>query len=291
MREWIYSANALVPDGESLPTDVGRYAAIVAYDGHQFCGFQRQKHSPSIQQELEQALSFVANSPIVLAAAGRTDSGVHSTHQVIHFDTVAQRSCQNWLHGVNSRLPPTVSLAWVGRLDGTFHARFSAISRTYRYVISRAQFRPAILSNAITWAKHPLDTQAMSKACAYLLGEQDFSAFRGANCQSNSPFRCVTHAQIYESDDLVVFEIKANAFVLHMVRNIVGVLLEIGFGRKSHRWVEDLLIGKNRCKSAATAPARGLYLVGVEYPKRFCLPVHRPGPLFLTRLRHVSIDF
>ena len=288
--EWVYSTNALVPDGGSLPHGINRFAAIVAYDGHQYCGFQRQKHSPTVQQELECALSYVANKPTVLAAAGRTDSGVHSTHQVIHFDTPACRSSSNWLHGVNSRLPQAISLAWAGSVGAGFHARFSAVSRTYRYVIARAENRPAILANAVTWIKYPLDTQAMASACQYLFGERDFSAFRGANCQSNSPFRQVTQARVYESGDLIVFEISANAFVLHMVRNIVGALLEIGFRRRPPHWVEELLIDKDRRKSAATAPARGLSLVAVDYPDGHGLPNLRRGPFFVNELVATPVD-
>jgi len=260
---------------------VSRYAAIVNYDGARFCGFQKQKHSPSVQEALESALSYVANETVVVSCAGRTDTGVHASHQVIHFDSVAQRDGRNWVMGANAKLPDSVALVWADSVGEDFHARFSAAARTYRYVIASQQTRPATLAGGLTWVKYSLDVPAMNNACQHLLGEQDFTAFRGAGCQSLSPFRNVERARVYESGQLIVFEVTANAFVLHMVRNIVGSLLEVGLQRQKPGWIQQLLAWGDRCKSAATAPAFGLYLVGVRYPGEHKIPNLPSGPIFL----------
>ena len=281
MADWIYTAGCKMPEGQQLPQGVQRYAAILQYQGTAYCGFQRQKHSPSVQQELEQAFSYVADSPVTVGCAGRTDTAVHATHQVVHFDSNAERTGYNWVQGANSQLPDSIALIWADRLSEDFHARFSAQSRTYRYIIDNSPTRPAILAQGLTWIKLPLDTTAMQQACQYLLGEQDFSAFRASGCQSNAPFRNVMSADIYASGSLVVFEIKANAFLLHMVRNIMGALLEVGLGRQQPVWIQQLLADADRCKSAATAAASGLYLVDVEYPEHFGLPQLPKGPVFL----------
>lgn len=279
--DWVYSPNCKIPEGHSLPAGVKRYAAVVSYDGSAFCGFQKQKHSPSVQQELERALSSVADEELLVSCAGRTDTAVHASHQVIHFDSSAERTGRNWLKGANSRLPDSISILWAGQVPESFHARFSATSRTYRYVMHASSARPAILSQGVTWVRYPLNTDLMRQACQYLLGEQDFSAFRGAGCQSNSPYRNITSANIFTVGQLVVFEVSANAFVLHMVRNMVGSLMEVGFARQEPQWIAELIAGKDRCKSAATASPNGLYLVDVDYPDSFGVPVLPRGPLFL----------
>ena len=280
--DWVYSLNSKIPRGKSLPEGVKRYAAVVSYDGSAFCGFQKQKHSPSVQQELERALSSVANSEIVVSCAGRTDTAVHASYQVVHFDTPALRTGRNWVKGSNSQLPDSVALLWADEVAESFHARFSATSRTYRYVIHAAPARPAILSQAVTWVRNPLNTAAMQQACQYLLGEQDFSAFRGAGCQSLSPNRNITSAKIIQAGELIVFEVTANAFVLHMVRNIIGSLMEVGFGRRDPSWIGQLIKGRDRTKSAATASPKGLYLVNVAYPTDSAIPLMPKGPLFLN---------
>lgn len=279
--DWAYSPNCRIPEGHSLPSGINRYAAVVSYDGSTFCGFQKQKHSPSVQQELERALSSVANTELIISCAGRTDTGVHASHQVIHFDTTAERDGRNWILGANSRLPDSISLVWAGQVSDQFHARFSATARTYRYVIWANGSRPAILSKGVSWVRHPVDTEAMQQACQYLLGEQDFSAFRGAGCQSRSPWRNITSAKVVRQGQLVVFEVTANAFVLHMVRNMVGSLLEVGYGRKQPQWIEELIAAKDRRKSASTAAPYGLYLVDVDYPGEFGIPQVERGPMFL----------
>ena len=277
-----------MPEGQDLPSGVSRFAAIVQYQGADFCGFQRQKHSPSVQQELEQALSYVADCPVKIHCAGRTDTAVHASHQVIHFDTSAERSGYSWVQGANSQLPDSISLIWADKISQDFHARFSAGARTYRYVIDNSPTRPAIMAAAVTWIKKPLDISLMQQSCEYLLGEQDFSAFRGSGCQSNSPWRNVHKANVYRRGNLVIFEITANAFLLHMVRNIVGSLLEVGTARQKPLWIQQLLIQGDRCKSAATAAPDGLYLVAVDYPARFGLPALAKGPVFLPAILDIT---
>jgi tRNA pseudouridine38-40 synthase len=278
----------MMPEGQDLPSGASRFAAIVQYQGADFCGFQRQKHSPSVQQELEQALSYVADCPVKLHCAGRTDTAVHASHQVIHFDTSAERSGYSWVQGANSQLPDSISLIWADKISQDFHARFSAGARTYRYVIDNSPTRPAIMAAAVTWVKTPLDISLMQQSCEYLLGEQDFSAFRGSGCQSNSPCRNVHKANVYRRGNLVIFEITANAFLLHMVRNIVGSLLEVGTARQKPLWIQQLLIQGDRCKSAATAAPDGLYLVAVDYPARFGLPALAKGPVFLPAILDIT---
>ena len=216
-----------------------------------------------------------------LGCAGRTDTGVHASAQVIHFDSGAERSGYNWVQGCNGKLPDSIALGWAGEVSPHFHSRFSATARTYRYVIHNGPARPAILAAGLTWVRHSLDLTAMQRAAQFLPGERDFSSFRGAGCQSNSPFRNVMHARIARVGQLVVFEIKANAFVLHMVRNIVGALLEVGAGRRAPEWIAELLELCDRTQSAATAPPYGLYLVDVDYPQQFSIPLGQPGPQFL----------
>ena len=279
--DWVYSLNGKIPPGQSLPAGVKRYAAVVSYDGSAFCGFQKQKHSPSVQQELERALSSVANSEVAVSCAGRTDTAVHASYQVVHFDTPALRTGRNWVKGANSQLPDSIALLWADEVAESFHARFSATSRTYRYIIHAAEARPAILAQGVTWVRYPLNPTAMQEACHYLLGEQDFSAFRGAGCQSLSPNRNITSATVIQAGQLLVFEVTANAFVLHMVRNIVGSLMEVGFGRRNPSWIGELIKGRDRTKSAATASPKGLYLVDVGYPDECAIAPMPRGPAFL----------
>jgi tRNA pseudouridine38-40 synthase len=258
-----------------------RWAALVSYNGAHYCGFQRQKHSPSVQQNIEQALSSVANQPVLTTCAGRTDSGVHATGQVVHWDSAAPRTARNWLAGANRMLADDIALGWVVAVDERFHARFSAYSRTYRYCLLAAPTRPAVLAEGITWVRGELDITAMRAALPALLGEQDFSAVRGAGCQSHSPYREVQAATLSEHGQLLVLEITANAFLLHMVRNIVGALLWIGSGKQPPGWLAELLAGRDRRASAPTASGRGLYLVEVGYPVELGLPAVVRGPAWL----------
>lgn len=255
-----------MPEGQCLPEGVKRIVAAVEYDGSSFCGWQRQSHSPSVQTEVEAALSTVANQAVTVACAGRTDTGVHGTNQIIHFDTKADRASRNWLLGANANLPFGIRLHWVEEKNAEFHARFSATSRTYRYLITNQPQRSALFHHWLTWEKSELNEVLMNQAVQQLLGEHDFSSFRAAGCQSNSPNRNVHSAKVWRQAGLVIFEITANAFLYHMVRNIVGTLVAVGIGRWQPEYVQELLLAKNRCIAAQTAPAHGLYFTDALYP-------------------------
>lgn len=258
-----------------------RVALGIEYDGTGFYGWQRQREVNSIQQELETALSKVANEPIELFCAGRTDAGVHATGQVVHFDTSAVRDEKAWVMGCNTQLPAAIAVRWARAVSDDFHARFSAVARRYRYIIYNSRFRPAILNSGLSHYHQPLDVSLMRQAASCLLGEQDFSSFRAVQCQSKTPFRNVHHLHIYRIKDYVVLDIKANAFLHHMVRNITGSLLEVGMKRQQPQWIAELLAAKDRTLAAATAKAGGLYLVDVDYPQSFAIPKTAIGPLFL----------
>jgi len=280
---WRYQTNCLIPPDQKLPEGVVRIAAVVEYDGSAFCGWQRQSHSPSVQTEVEKALTTVANEPVVVACAGRTDTGVSGTNQFIHFDTAAARSSDNWLRGANTNLPDSIRLHWVQKMPAQFHVRFSALSRTYRYIICNDKYRPALFCKGLTWERRPLNTENMHDAAQYLLGEQDFTSVRAAGCQSNTPFRNIHYVDVWRQGELVVIEVQANAFLLHMVRNIAGILISVGRGERSITSVKDLLEAKNRCHGEMTAKPHGLYLVGVGYPPEFEIPELIPGPHFIAK--------
>jgi len=281
-ESWEYSPNCLMPEGLYLPPGISRFAAAVEYNGALFCGWQRQSHSPSVQSAVEQALTKIAASPVKIACAGRTDTGVHATNQIIHFDTAAQRNPRNWMLGVNTQLPDAVRIHWVAAVVPRFHARFSALSRTYRYIISNEPVRPALFRRLLTWCKQPLDAVAMHAAAQCLVGENDYSSFRSSGCQSKSPFRSMEAIRVYRQQQLVIIEVTANAFLHHMVRNIAGALLAVGKGEKPATWVAELLQARDRTLGEITAPADGLYLVNVAYPERFGLPQFNPGPPFVA---------
>jgi len=250
------------------------YALGIEYRGTQYCGWQRQDgHTEvSVQWVLEKALSQVADQPITVTCAGRTDSGVHGCEQVVNFSTTAERPLKAWTLGVNSNLPRDVRVLWVQEVPEDFSARFSATARTYRYVILNRPVASALVNDMVTWEKAPLDEVAMHEAGQYLLGENDFSSFRGASCQSNTPFRFVNYINVSRHGSFVTVEIKANAFLHHMVRNIVGVLMCIGKGEKPVGWAKDVLLARDRRQAAKTAPSNGLYLLQVEYPESLGLP-------------------
>lgn len=258
-----------------------RIALGIEYDGSGFYGWQRQREVNSVQQELETALSKVANQPVELFCAGRTDAGVHATGQVVHFDTTAVRDDKAWVMGTNAQLPDAIAVRWAKAVPDDFHARFSATARRYRYIIYNHKFRPAILRAGLSHYHQSLDTDLMQQAGEYLLGEQDFSSFRAMQCQSHSPFRNVHHLHISRQGDYIILDIKANAFLHHMVRNITGSLLEVGMKNRPPQWIAELLAAKDRNLAAATAKPGGLYLVDVDYPAHFALPKAVTGPLFL----------
>jgi tRNA pseudouridine38-40 synthase len=252
--------------------EITRWAAAVEYVGTRYSGWQLQQHAPSVQGELETALSRVAAHPVAVSAAGRTDAGVHGHAQIIHFDSPSRRSPYAWLLGTNTHLPPDVSLRWVQAVAPDFHARHSAIARRYRYVIHNSRARSALLSDRAAWLAWTLDEQAMHRASQCLIGELDFSAFRGAQCQSTTPWRCVTDIAVWRRNDFVLIDIRANAFLHHMVRNIAGTLMEVGQGRQSEAWVAEVLASRDRTRAGMNAPAQGLYFVAADYPAHYGLP-------------------
>lgn len=225
-----------------------------------------------MQGALESALSSVANHAVATICAGRTDAGVHAFGQVVHFDSASLRSPYAWLLGSNSRLAPEVSLRWVQPVSDDFDARRSAVSRRYRYVIHNHRGRSALLGGRVAWLANPIEAEPMHRAAQALLGENDFSAFRAAECQSSTPMRNVQSVSVFRRGDFVVMDIRANAFLHHMVRNIMGALLEIGQGKRAESWTAELLAGRDRRAAGMTAPAAGLYFLGPEYPDRFGLP-------------------
>lgn len=259
-----------------------RIALGIEYDGSRLFGWQRQQEVESVQGHLEKALSIVANQPITVNCAGRTDAGVHATGQVVHFECDIERPERAWTLGVNANLPDSIAVKWVKTVPNDFHARFSATGRRYRYIIYNHTSRPAILISGVTHVHKPLDDTKMHNAAQDLLGEQDFSSFRAALCQSNSPFRRVTNLSVTRQGRYVIIDISANAFVHHMVRNIAGSLIAVGSGEQKEEWIAWLLAQKDRTLAAATAKPNGLYLVDVQYPIEFELPDHPIGPLFLS---------
>lgn len=259
-----------------------KIALGIEYDGSRYFGWQRQQNVTSVQQELETALSKIANAPCEVFCAGRTDAGVHGTGQVVHFETDAIRPMQSWCFGTNANLPADIAVRWAVEVSDEFHARFSATARRYRYVIYNHKLRSAILPKGISHYYHPLDAEKMHQAGQYLLGENDFSSFRAAQCQSHTPWRNVHHLNVWRQQDYVIVDIQANAFVHHMVRNIVGSLIEVGLGKQPPEWIDWLLAQRDRTQAAATAHAEGLYLVDVTYPEQFGIPKNRLGPLFLA---------
>jgi tRNA pseudouridine38-40 synthase len=249
----------------------------VEYDGSGFYGWQWQTHHRSIQQVLEQALSKIANHPVTVQCAGRTDTGVHALEQVVHFDTTAIRTAHEWLMGGNSFLPGDVRITWIQTAIGDFHARYSAIARFYRYVILNRPIKSALLRQQVTWCPAPLDAEKMHQAAQALLGQHDFSSFRAQGCQSKSPCRCIYFIDVYRDDEKVIMDISANAFLHHMVRNIAGVLMTIGSDKQPVEWTQELLTTKDRKSGGVTAPPDGLYLGGVYYPEHYGITKH---PIF-----------
>ncbi len=258
-----------------------RIALVVEYDGSQYHGWQAQSGLHTVQQSVENALSKVADSTISVVCAGRTDTGVHATNQVIHFDCEKERTIRAWIHGANSFLPKDICVKWGKEMPETFHARYSATSRRYRYVIYNGPIRPALLRCNVTWQYRQLDHRLMHQAAQVLLGENDFTSFRSVECQSKTPMRNIHQLQVSRNGELVMIDITANAFLHHMVRNIAGVLIAVGSGKHPVSWVDGVLKAKDRRLGAETAPSYGLYLVNVAYPQEFVVLQGNPGPLFL----------
>lgn len=257
-----------------------KYAACIEYDGTAYFGWQRLSHGPSVQAEVEQSLSTVANHTVEVTCAGRTDSGVHGIGQVIHFDSDAVRDQKAWQLGCNTNLPDDISMRWIQPITDNFHARFSAKSRRYRYIILNQLTRPAIIYNRVCWYKDALDANLMHQAAQLLLGENDFSSFRAAGCQAKHAMRELQEISVTRDGQYIYVDIVANAFLHHMVRNIVGSLFEVGKQARAVEWFTELLEVKDRNKAGITAPASGLYFVSVEYPEEFELPEIAKPPYF-----------
>jgi len=249
-----------------------KYAIGVEYSGAAYCGWQRQPHCDSIQQNLETALGFVANHPVELVCAGRTDAGVHAVAQVAHFESSAERSQRAWLLGANCQLPRDIRLQWVTPVPDDFHARFSATARSYRYIILNADVPSALFHDCSSWEFRPLDQDAMHECAQVLLGEHDFSAFRAAGCQAKSASRNIHEISILRQDQLIYLDIKANAFLYHMVRNIAGSLIAVGKGKRDSDWFAEILAARDRNQADMTAPAAGLYFLQAWYEPQFKLP-------------------
>ena len=249
-----------------------KIAAGVEYDGSRYSGWQIQKHAASVQEQVETALSRVADHPLSVTCAGRTDAGVHALNQVIHFESEAGREPHSWALGANTHLPADVSLTWARPVPADFHARYSASSRVYRYVILNRPARPGLGHARVTWECRPLDAARMSRAARSLLGEHDFTSYRAKSCQAQSPVRNVMRLSVERHHEHVIMVIEANAFLHHMVRNIAGVLMAIGRGRQAIGWELEVLDAKSRERGGVTAAPHGLYLVGVNYPETYGLP-------------------
>jgi tRNA pseudouridine38-40 synthase len=249
-----------------------RIALGVEYDGSRFCGWQTQPEGCAVQDALERALADIAGVPVATTCAGRTDAGVHALAQVVHFDTAAERPAAAWVRGVNAVLPPACAVTWSQAVAEDFHARYSAVSRSYRYVLLNHPVRPAAEYARVGWFHVPLDLEPMQRAARLLLGEHDFSAFRSSECQARTPVRTLTKLDVERRGDHVVFDFCANAFLRHMVRNIVGCLVYVGKGKYPPEWVGELLEGRDRTRAAPTFEAAGLYLSQVTYEARWGLP-------------------
>jgi len=259
-----------------------RIALGVEYDGSAYYGWQRQKDVTSVQRVVEKALSKLANEPITVQCAGRTDSGVHGTGQVVHFDTTAVRGERSWTLGINTYLPDDIAIRWVKYVPDDFHARFSATARRYRYIICNTALRPAILAKGLSHYYQPLDVDLMQQTTQYLIGVHDFTSYRALHCQAHSAVRDLHHLSIRRQGNFIIVDIKANGFLHHMVRNIVGTLIKIGEGSQPPVYAQQVLDAQDRAQAPTMAKAGGLYLVEVDYPEVFELPRPAPGPLFIN---------
>jgi tRNA pseudouridine38-40 synthase len=249
-----------------------RIALGLEYDGGAFCGWQTQPTGCGVQDHLQAALSRFVDSPVEVIAAGRTDTGVHATAQVVHFDSPVQRDAYSWVRGTNSNADPHVRVLWAAEVPDEFHARYSARSRTYKYLLLDRPVSPAVMRGRVGWHHQALDVDLMREAAKALAGEHDFTSFRDAQCQAKSPVRDLTEAKVERRGDLIVFTFRANAFLHHMIRNIVGSLVYVGARRQPAAWIPELLALKDRRHAAPTFMSDGLYLAAVEYDPAFALP-------------------
>lgn len=285
-----YSATTSILERERY---IMRIAIGIEYDGSNYHGWQRQKDHQTIQSVVEKAVSQVANEPVSIVCAGRTDSGVHALEQVAHFDSEAKRDTQAWLMGTNAYLPEDIRIIWAKKLNADFHARTSAIARFYRYTILNRSVASALLKKQVTWHPRPLDVHKMQEAANFLIGSHDFSSFRAQACQSRSPFRTMYFINVQRKGDTINIVVSANAFLHHMVRNIAGVLIDVGNGKNEPEWVAEILAMRNRKDAGVTAPPYGLYLGSIFYPECFGIP---KNPVFdqlpdgISRIEHQIIS-
>ena len=261
-----------------------RIALGLAYDGAPWRGWQTQPGGQTIQDELQKALLSFTTEPVETVCAGRTDAGVHAVGQVVHLDTQAERKLESWVRGLNTLLPDTIAVQWAHPVPDDFHARFSATARTYVYVLRNSRVRSPLTRTRAGWVYQPLDLDAMQKAATRLLGEHDFSSFRSSQCQAASPVRHLQVANIQQHGEFFIFTFKANAFLHHMVRNLMGTLLYVGLGRQQPDWVDVLLAERDRRLAAPTFAANGLYFARVEYPVSYGLPIADAHRAFIDHL-------
>lgn len=257
-----------------------RIALGVEYNGSGFCGWQTQPGAGAVQDRIEAACSQIAQQTIKVVCAGRTDAGVHAVGQVVHFDTLVERPLSAWVRGVNALLPPMIAVNWAHPVTDDFHARYSALARCYRYVVLNTSVRPALENARIGWCHQPLALERMQLAAEYLIGEHDFTAFRASHCQAKTPIRVLHHLRIERAGPYVIFDLRANAFLHHMVRNIVGSLIYVGMNKHPPQWLRQVLQDRQRAQAAPTFDASGLYLTQVDYAEHWQLPNPRPFSLW-----------
>ena len=257
-----------------------KIALGIEYDGSHFHGWQSQPSGNTVQDQLERALASVAGERVRVAAAGRTDTGVHAMGQVAHFETSATRPVSAWVRGANALLPRAIAVQWAVPVAEDFHARYSALSRTYHYALYNHPVRPALFDGKVGWFHQPLDAEAMRAAMAHLMGEHDFSAFRSSECQAKSPVRALRACVLRQSGTHYKFEFTANGFLHHMVRNIIGCLVFVGKGKHSAAWLAEVMAGRDRAQAAPTFSPDGLYLAAVEYAPEWQLPAFEPKLIF-----------
>jgi tRNA pseudouridine38-40 synthase len=252
-----------------------RIALGLEYAGTAYTGWQSQPDGRGVQDALERALREIAGVPIRTNAAGRTDAGVHATSQVVHFDTDVERPGTAWVRGVNSHLPPDVAVLWSTEVAGDFHARFAATARHYTYVVANRPVRTALLAGRVGWYHRPLAAAVMAEAAQALVGRHDFSSFRSSECQAKSPIKTISRVAVAADGDLIRFDFSADAFLHHMIRNIVGALIDVGAGKSPPAWIAELLAARDRTQGAPTFGAEGLYLAGADYAASWSLPPTR----------------
>ena len=260
------------------PSESRRYALRVAYEGTDYSGWQTQPSGAAVQDVLEAALSSIAGHPVATVCAGRTDAGVHALAQVVHFDSPARRPLGAWVRGANALLPAGIAVQHACAVDAAFSARYAARRRTYSYLLYRGAQRHPLYARGAGWVFRPLDVEAMRLSATALVGEHDFSAFRSSQCQAASPVRHLERLALREHGPLLVLEFQANAFLHHMVRNLVGTLVWVGVGRRPPSWAAQLLAGRDRTQGAPTFAPQGLYLTGVEYPAEYDIGSWPPAP-------------